>query len=104
MNDLPVRKNHLQKPEICVLLHLILCKFIEMTEFVSMCPSPFGTELVKNEYKQNAKVNQLILFLIVTRRLEIICYTCITKNVHLTTTTTNFLFFLKQDLTSIYLS
>ena len=72
------------------------------TESVSMCPSPFGTELIKNEYKQNAKVNQLILFLIVTRRLKIICYT--TKNVHLITTTTNFLFFLKQDLTSIYLS
>ena len=34
------------------------------------------------------------------RQLEIICYT--TKNVHFTTTITNFQFFLNQDPTSIY--
>ena len=43
---------------------------------------------------------QLILYIIVTCRLENISY--LTKNVHLAKTTTNFLFFLKQDPTSIY--
>ena len=58
---------------------------------------------VKNENNQNAKVNQLILYRIVTQRLKIICYT--TKNVHLSTTRTiNFLFFLKRDPISIYQS
>ena len=41
----------------------------------SMCRSLFGTEPIKNENNQNAKLNQLILYLLVTRQLEIICYT-----------------------------
>ena len=64
------------------------------TKSASRCLSLLGTELVKNENNQNAKINQLILYRIVTRRLEIICYTI--KNVHLTTRTINFLFFLNH--------
>ena len=45
------------------------------------------SRMVKNENNQNAKVNQLILYLIVTHRLKILCYTI--KNVDLTTVTTN---------------
>ena len=56
-------------------------------ESASMCPSLIRTEMIKNKNNQNSKVNQLILYLIVTRRLEIIYYT--TKNVHLTIRTTN---------------
>ena len=48
------------------------------------------------------QVNQLILYQTVTCQLEIMCYT--NKNVHLIATTINFLFFLKQDPMSIYLS
>ena len=48
------------------------------TESASMCRSLYGTKPVKNENNQNAKVNHLILYRTVTRRLEIICYT--TKN------------------------
>ena len=44
------------------------------TESVSMCRSLFGTEPVRKENNQNAKVNRLIPYLIVTQQLEIICY------------------------------
>ena len=67
---------------------------VSRTESVSMCRSLFETESVKNKNNQNAKVNQLTLYRIVTRRLEMIFYT--TKHVHLTTRTINFLFFLKH--------
>ena len=72
------------------------------TDFVSMCQSLFGTEPVKNENKQIAKVNQLILYFIVTR-INWTSYVTQIKKVHLTTRTTDSLFFLKQDPTSIYL-
>ena len=72
------------------------------TESTSMCQSLFGTELVKNENNQNAQVNQLILYHIVTWQLRIIFYT--TRNVHLTIRTINFLFFLKHNQNSTYQS
>ena len=75
---------------------------VSRTEFVSMCRSLFETESVKNKNNQNVKVNQLTLYRIVTRRLEMIFYT--TKNVHLTTRTINFLFFLKHGSIFIYQS
>ena len=53
----------IERPNIC------------RTESVSIYRSLFGIELVKNENNQNAKVNQLILYLIVTRQLKIIYYT-----------------------------
>ena len=58
------------------------------TESASMCRSLFGTEPVKSENKQNAKVNQLTLYRVVTRRLKNICYTA--KSAQLTTRTINF--------------
>ena len=72
------------------------------TESASTCQSLFGTELVKNENNQNAQVNQLILYRIVTRRLKIICYT--TKNADITVRTINFLFLLNHDPNSSYQS
>ena len=45
------------------------------TESIRMCQSLFGTKLVKTKNNHNAKVNQLILYLIVTRRLENFFYT-----------------------------
>ena len=67
----------------------VRCPNVCRTESFSMCRSLFGIESVKNKNNQNAKVNQLIPNVIVTWRFEIIWYT--TKNVHLTTRTTNFL-------------
>ena len=72
------------------------------TESASMCQSLFGTEPVKNKNNQNTQVNQLILYCIVTRRLQIIY--CTTRNVHLTIRTINFLFFSTHDPNSIYQS
>ena len=59
----------LERPNVC------------RTESASMCRSLFGTKSVRNENNRNPKVNQIILYRIVTRQLKIIRYR--TENVHL---------------------
>ena len=109
-NDLPWQ--HYQSVGICYYhngtrIHMIFGTWVERlnvcrTESASMCRSLFGTEPVKNVNNQNGQKNWLTQYRTVTQRLETICY--ITKNVHLTIRTINFLFFLKHDLISIYQS